>query len=98
MTRDDAQLARGDLATRPFDDSHGLYRSMTSGHYNRTGHALRAHLASSDGEVWHIVRECCGTAVDNAAADTFRCRRCGESRREVMGDIRPVCDRCVARA
>ncbi|QAU06417.1 hypothetical protein SEA_WHOSEMANZ_92 [Gordonia phage WhoseManz] len=62
MTRDDAQLARGDLATRPFDDSHGLYRSMTSGHYNRTGHALRAHLASSDGEVWHIVRECCGTA------------------------------------
>ncbi|QGH79335.1 hypothetical protein KNU78_gp93 [Gordonia phage Sukkupi] len=33
-----------------------------------------------------------------SATETFRCRRCGESRREVMGDIRPVCDRCVARA
>lgn len=44
--------------TMPLPDTR-LYRTMAAGHETRTGHELRAHLASEDGEIWRVVRECC---------------------------------------
>lgn len=45
--------------TRPIPDS-GVYRQMADGHQRRNGHVLDAFLASQDGEVWAVVRPCCG--------------------------------------
>lgn len=38
-------------------------RRMAEGHKNRTGHALDAVQVSDDGELWRIVRLCCGETV-----------------------------------
>ncbi|QXN73392.1 hypothetical protein SEA_BONUM_87 [Gordonia phage Bonum] len=46
-----------------------FYRAMSAGHRERTGHALTGHLASADGETWHIVRTCCGETVADTAID-----------------------------
>ncbi|AET09828.1 hypothetical protein [Gordonia phage GTE5] len=43
----------------------GLYRAMDSGHRNRHGHGLLAHLESTDGgALWSVVTDCCRPAAD----------------------------------
>lgn len=37
-----------------------INRRMADGHINRTGHKLDAVQVSEDGELWNIVRMCCG--------------------------------------
>ena len=36
---------------------------MAAGHKLRTGHSLDAVNVSDDGQIWHIVRLCCGETV-----------------------------------
>jgi hypothetical protein len=38
-------------------------RRMADGHQLRKGHALEAVLVSTDGEVWTMIRKCCGETV-----------------------------------
>lgn len=47
------------MLTKEIDYDSSFYFGMTVGHCARTGHDLVAHLESSDGEIWTIVRECC---------------------------------------
>ena len=36
-----------------------MIEKMRAGHLLNRGHELVAHLESEDGELWHLVRECC---------------------------------------
>lgn len=44
---------------KPLEDNR-MTAAMSLGHRRRTGHSLDAHLESEDGEMWQVVRDCCG--------------------------------------
>ena len=44
---------------KPMEDNR-MTSAMARGHLKRTGHVLDAHLVSEDGELWQVVRDCCG--------------------------------------
>ncbi len=50
--------------------SSPLIDKMAPGHLANRGHELVAHLESTDGETWKIVRECCtGNVADRHVED-----------------------------
>ncbi|AVD99839.1 hypothetical protein SEA_FLAPPER_96 [Gordonia phage Flapper] len=62
--RCDRCVSAGAALTKPLPDT-GLYRAMDSGHRNRHGHGLLAHLESTDGgALWSVVTDCCRRAAD----------------------------------
>ena len=50
--------------------SSPLIEKMAPGHLINRGHELVAHLESTDGETWKVVRECCtGNVADRHVED-----------------------------
>ena len=54
--------------------SSPLLDKMALGHLINRGHELVAHLESTDGETWKIVRECCTGNVAPAMLPTVTSR------------------------